>query len=77
MVKKYIKFDRLGTVFNQTQEIANLDPKFEFGGVAQKLSKNVLNSIVWDQFLVKLRKLHIWTQNSSLEVLPRNSQKMY
>ena len=76
MVKKCIKFDRVGPVFDQTQEIANLDPKFEFGGGAQKLSKNVLNSIVWDQFSIKPRKLQIWIQNSNLEVLPRNGQKM-
>ena len=77
MVKKCKKFDRLGPVFGQTQEIANLDPKFEFGGGAQKWSKNVLNSIVWDQFSIKPRKLQIWIQNSNLEVLPRNCQKMY
>ena len=77
MVKKCIKFDRLGPVFGQTQEIVNLDPKFEFGVVAQKWSKNVLNLIVWDQFLIKPRKLQIWTQNSNLEVLPRNGRKMY
>ena len=34
-----------------------MDPKFEFGGGAQKWSKNVLNLIVWDQFLIKPRKL--------------------
>ena len=37
MVEKCIKFDRLGPVVGQTQEIVNLDPKFEFGVVAQKL----------------------------------------
>ena len=57
MVKKCMKFDRLGLVFGQTQEIIHLDPNFEFGGVAQKWSKNVRNSIVWDQFLVKPEKL--------------------
>ena len=59
MVEKCIKFDRLGPIFDQTQEIANLDPKFEFGSGVRKLSKNALNSFIWDQFLVKPRKLQI------------------
>ncbi len=51
MVEKRVKFDRFGPISGQTWEIANLSPKFEFGGATQNWLKNVLNSIVLDQFL--------------------------
>ena len=77
MVKKCIKFDRLGPVFNQTQEIANLDPKFEFGSGVQKWSKNVLNSFVWDEFLVKPKCCKLGPKIRICKMVPRNGQKMY